>query len=151
MYSNNAPEYNALLMEVLQPRDAPAPTPDLPVPDIQISPGSAADAVASKAANMIRYLAATYTKSIDPKRCPDEYQCGMAETAWETPQDAIQTVAMSDPVTAAAVKEVFRRAMLGLRVYPTTLRAQVEMQLCAIDAGHCIRGLLFKQQCLALN
>lgn len=146
MNSINARHPQSLMLEVLRPR--PAPAPDIPVPAIQIEPGSAADAVATKAADIVRYLAAKYTRSIDPKRFPEEYQSAMAETGYATGHDAVQTVASSDPVAAAAVKEVFRRAMVGRRVYPTTLHGQVELQLCAIDAARHIRGLLFKQQAL---
>jgi hypothetical protein len=145
----HAPTFShAILVKVLQPR--PPPSPDLPVTRVALEPGSPEDAVADKAAEIIRVLALRYTVSIDPKRFPAEYQCALADTAAVTADDAVQTAAKTDLVLAGAVQEVFDRAMRGLRIYPTTKRAQVEMQLCAMAAASAIRGLLFKQQGLAL-
>lgn len=72
-----------------------------------------------------------------------------ASTGCFVAHDAVQTVAAAgDLTTAAAVQAVFRRAMDGLRVLPTTQCAQVEMQMCAIEAARVIRPLLAKQTAL---
>jgi hypothetical protein len=131
-----------LTLEVMQPRPA---TPEwLTVPKVFIEPGSAADAVVRNAAAIIRSLATQHTELVHR----DDYQAECAETGLLAPLDAVQTVARQDLLLAGAVQAVFERALGGVRVCPTSLRAQVEMQLCAIDAARAIRGLLFEQQLL---
>ena len=130
------------MLEVLQPR-TPGPG-TIEVPRLNIEPGSAADAVVRKAAKVIRAVALQGMARVNA----NDYQAECAETGLLTPLDAVQTVARQDLTLAGAVEAVFERAFSGVRVCPTTRRAQVEMQMCAITAARHIRGLLYKQQAL---
>lgn len=141
--------HTSLLREVLKPR--PALQLDVPVPAIKIEPGSGADAVVDKAASQVRLTLCRYTRPIDAKKEPDAYQAGCFDTAFGAAFDAEQTLARHGALLeAAAVRYIFVRALEGMRVYPTTLRAQVEAQMCAIAAGQAIRLLMSKQAALAL-
>jgi len=140
MNSNNthATPAAALMREVLKPR--PAPPPDVDVSAIKIEPGTAAEQVVYKAANLIRGLAIRNTRYV---KAGEDFQAECFMTGFAVEHDPFQGLAArGDLVTAAAVQAVFERAMDGMRVLPTTREAKAEMKACAIAAGRAIRGHL---------
>lgn len=124
---------------------------DVDVPEITIPPGSAAEAVVEKAAEIVGFQLSKYTIRIDPRMEPERFQSACFETDHGVAIDAEQTLArQGKTIEAAIAREVFRRVRRRLAVYPTTLRAQVEAQVCAIEAGIFCRPLLMQQQALAM-
>jgi hypothetical protein len=136
----------SLMREVLKPR-VPSGLEDIKVPPLAIEPGTPAAEVVYRASMAIRGLVIENRKPVDR----EDYLAECFETEHEVPHAVAQEVAANgDLITAAAVQFVFRQAMDGLRILPTTKQGQREMRECALAAGQAIRGLLFRQQALAL-
>jgi hypothetical protein len=134
---------NQLLAEVLRP--TPAATLRHVKPAV-FKPNTPEAGFIEKAAARVRdvYLAGARAAAaqfgrFDPDACFD---------TWMTVAELDQAIA--DEKTAAIAKAVFQRAGFDDRLQPTTLRAQVEMQLIAVETAQHARQLFGQQLNLAM-
>jgi hypothetical protein len=132
----------ATLEEVLQPR--PFTGTLRCVQPAQYSPGSPQERLVSSAARTVRdiYLDGTRNLAYDAER---------SEAFWsecaETMQAALEVeqVAADDHEAAIALSVFERAGFFSDRLRPTTLRAQVEMQIAALDAARQARWMFARQ------
>jgi hypothetical protein len=143
------PRKTASLAEVLKPRtDTNRRTVERPA--LQVAPGSPQAALLDKVAAKLRsiYNAGRLRISYDEKE-PERF----FDAAWGTLEAWLELEqVVEDPATLAFADAVWERAgLLGGWINPTTLRAQVEMQLAVLDAAKAYRLLVAKQQELTLH
>lgn len=122
---------------------------DVPVPRISIPAGSAADAVVSKAVDIVVELFAKQTVRVSD---PDAYHSACFDVMHGTGLDAVQSLAREGLLVEAAVaQEVFHRwRSTGIRPHPVTAWARREAKTCAIECAKFVRPLLMQQQSLAM-
>jgi hypothetical protein len=146
MLTYNSPAYIRTLTSVLQPR--PAPEALRCVQPAELTPGSAADVIADRAAEQIRtiYLNSQRYVKFD-ERDPAPFFDAMADTC-QCAHQVEQSVA--DELVAALTLTIFNRAgwIGGGTLRPTTLAGQVRMQVAADEAALQARQFMAKQAAL---
>lgn len=134
-------DYNDKLFAVLFPNGYTPPPEHLAVPQLTIEPWSVLDQDLDEAAINIAVLSIRGQRSIscsgNEHDRSDEYQYAVADTA-QGGHCVAESLVDNEPVVAALVVEIYRRAATWHNMVPAHLRAQVEMQLTAVEAA---RGL----------
>lgn len=133
--------------EVLRPRYASeAPPVRTPAP-LVVSPGSEAQRVIERAAAAVRSI---YNSGIARVSSGgfEAYADACAET-WSALHEVTSSVDFDDK-TCDIANAVFKRAFGDGMFKPTTLRAQVEMQMAAVEAARAYRSLFAKQMSLGV-
>lgn len=146
MNFNPATAPAALMLEVLRPTPAKAIRSVKPV---QPEPGSFVERIVNHAARKVRdaYLAGRRAVNYDSDR--PEYFFDACFDTWMTAAELSE--AIPDDTELALAEAVFERAGWSDRLRPTTLRAQVEMQVIATEAARKARVFMMRQQSLALG
>lgn len=132
----------ATLEQVLQPRP-----PVLGIRCVQpanYEPGSAQERFVSSAAQTVRslYLDGARNLGYDPER-PDIFWSECADTFCTVLE--VEQAAADDHEASVALAVFERAGFFSDRLRPTTLRAQVEMQIAALDAARQARWLFAQQ------
>ncbi len=135
-------QVTATVEEVLQPR--PAGAPMRCVQPAQYTPGSPQERLVSAAARTVRdiYLDGIRNVPFDAAQ-PDAFWSECAETYCAALE--VEQVAADDHEASIALSVFERAGFLSDRLRPTTLRAQVEMQIAALDAARQARWMFARQ------
>lgn len=133
------------LKEVLKPRPAVAVRNIKPA---DIKPGTLQAKLVEEAAAKVKglYYAGKRKVGYDPER-PEPFFDACVDT-YTTIVDVEQTV--PDERVASIALAVFEKAFFGERLLPTTLKAQVEMQIEAVETARRLRLLFAEQQAFAV-
>lgn len=140
-------EYNATLFDLLFPHGyTPAPADPLEaLPELTVEPWSVLDQDLDDAACKIAYLSIRGRRSVPSLACEHErsdvYWTAVADTAFGGSSVA-ESLVDQEPVVSALVLEIYRRASLRFNLVPANLRAEVEMQLAAVDAARSMQRLV---------
>lgn len=132
----------ATIEEVLQPRPAGAPLRC--VKPASYTPGSVQERLVSAAAQTVRniYLDGIRNVPFDAERA-DVFWSECAETYCAALE--VEQIAADDHEASIALSVFERAGFLSDRLRPTTLRAQVEMQIAALDAARQARWMFARQ------
>lgn len=143
LYTPSSPsEYNAKLFALLFPHGYTPPPEPLALPRLTIEPRSVLDQDLDEAAINIAVLSIRGQRSIscsgNEHDRSDEYQYAVADTA-QGGYCVAESLVHNEPVVAALVVEIYRRAATWHNMVPAHLRAQVEMQLTAVEAARSLQ------------
>ena len=132
----------ATFEEVLQPR--PAGAPMRCVKPASYTPGSVQERLVSAAARTVRdiYLDGIRNVPFDAAQ-PDAFWSECAETYCSALE--VEQIAADDHEASIALSVFERAGFYSDRLRPTTLRAQVEMQIAALDAARQARWMFARQ------
>lgn len=140
-------DYNAKLFAILYPHGyTPPPTDPLEaLPRLTIQSWSVLDQDLDDAASKLAYLSIRGRRSVPSLDCEHErsdlYWTAVAETA-SGGFSVAESFVDQEPVVAALVVEIFFRASTRFNLAPANLRAQVEMQMAAVDAARSLQRLV---------
>lgn len=139
--------YNALMREVLQPREAAQAVPM--VQPVAVKPGSIPASFVTLAADKIRKL---YNKGLYQPRHAGYHEY-YAEACAETGLALFEAETVTDDkLTLGLIETIFRKAgFYSQTLRPTTLEAQVMIQMTAIEAARNAQLFMAEQQTLAFN